>query len=177
MTIIATHINYLHICPRKLWLFVNGINMEHTSDLVTEGKLIGETTYPNRAARYKEIELSASLHGGLIGAAKIDFYDATDKVVHEVKKSNSREEAHQWQVRFYLYLLELNGIEGATGLLEYPKLRQTEEVFLTAPDREYLLESIKTIHLLMEAEECPPKLPKSKCKNCSYFDFCWVLEE
>ena len=53
MNIIANHINYIHICPRKLWLFASGINMEHTSDLVTEGKLIGETTYPTRAARYK----------------------------------------------------------------------------------------------------------------------------
>jgi len=151
--------------------------MEHTSDLVTEGKQIGENTYPNRAARYKEIELSATLPGGAMGTAKIDFYDAAEKVVHEVKKSNSREEAHQWQVRFYLYLLELNGIEGATGLLEYPKLRQTDEVFLTGPDRDYLVESIKTVQLLIEKEDCPARLPKSKCKNCSYFDFCWSGEE
>lgn len=177
MTIIATHINYYHICQRKLWLFVNGINMEQTSDLVTEGKLIGETTYPNRAARYKEIELSAPLPGGAIGTAKIDFYDATDKVVHEVKKSNSREEAHQWQVRFYLYLLGLNGIEGATGLLEYPKLRQTDEVYLTLPDKLYLEEQIKNILNLLLEPDCPPKLKKSKCKNCAYFDFCWSGEE
>lgn len=176
MTIIATHINYYQICHRKLWLFANGITMEHTSDLVSEGKLIGETTYPNRAARYKEIELSATLPGGALGTAKIDFYDAADKVVHEVKKSNSREEAHQWQVRFYIYLLELNGISGATGLLEYPKLKQTDEVFLTVPDKEYLIESIKKVQQLLETSDCPPKLVKSKCKNCSYFDFCWVEE-
>lgn len=176
MNLIATHINYFEICHRKLWLFANGITMEHTSDLVTEGKLIGETTYPNRAARYKEIEVSAALPGAAIGSAKIDFYDATNKVVHEVKKSNSREEAHQWQVRFYLYLLELSGIDGATGLLEYPKLRQTDEVFLTAPDKSYLLEKIKAIQLLLNQTDCPPKLQKTKCKNCSYFDFCWSDE-
>lgn len=176
MNIIATHINYYHICHRKLWLSFNGINMEQTSDLVTEGKLIGETTYPNRAAKYKEIELSATLPGGAIGTAKIDFYDAAGKVVHEVKKSNSREDAHQWQVRFYLYLLELNGIEGATGLLEYPKLRQTDEVYLTIPDRLYLQEQINSMLQLFEQPECPPRLQKSKCKNCSYFDFCWCGE-
>lgn len=150
--------------------------MEQTSDLVTEGKLIGETTYPNRAARYKEIELSATLPGGAIGTAKIDFYDAAAKVVHEVKKSNSREEAHQWQVRFYLYLLELNGVKGATGLLEYPKLRQTDEVYLTVPYKLYLEEQINNIHNLLKEPDCPPKLNKSKCKNCAYFDFCWVAE-
>lgn len=53
--ITATHVNYFHICRRKLWLFSNGIQMEHTSDLVSEGKLIGESTYPQRAERYTEV--------------------------------------------------------------------------------------------------------------------------
>ena len=29
MTPTGTHFNYYHICRRKLWLFANGINMEH----------------------------------------------------------------------------------------------------------------------------------------------------
>jgi CRISPR/Cas system-associated exonuclease Cas4 (RecB family) len=37
MQIIATHINYYHVCRRKLWLFANGINMEQTSDIVADG--------------------------------------------------------------------------------------------------------------------------------------------
>ena len=36
MRLTATHINYFHICHRKLWLFANGINMEHTSDAVED---------------------------------------------------------------------------------------------------------------------------------------------
>lgn len=38
MNLTATHINYYHICKRKLWLFANGIQMEHTADLIAEGK-------------------------------------------------------------------------------------------------------------------------------------------
>jgi len=49
MNITATHINYYHICHRKLWLFSNGINMEHTSEMVADGKLLHETSYPQRA--------------------------------------------------------------------------------------------------------------------------------
>ncbi len=150
--------------------------MEHTSDLVAEGKLIGETTYPNRAARYKEIELSATLPGGHTGTVKIDFYDAVEKIVHEVKKSDSREEAHEWQLKFYIYLLQLNGIEGAGGLLEYPKMRETNEIFLSQPDREYLLQCIDDIANMVQDENCPPRLKVSKCRNCSYFDFCWSGE-
>ncbi len=76
-TITPTHVNYYHICRRKLWLFANGINMEHSSELVAEGKFIGETSYPQRAEKYTELEIEG---------AKIDFYDAKNKVVHEVEK-------------------------------------------------------------------------------------------
>ena len=34
----GTHFNYYQICHRKLWLFANGINMEHTFDLNDGGK-------------------------------------------------------------------------------------------------------------------------------------------
>ena len=62
--ITATHINYHQICARKLWLFSHAIQMEHTSDLVAEGKLIGENTYMQRAERYTEIELSFDTEQG-----------------------------------------------------------------------------------------------------------------
>ena len=77
--ITGTHFNYHQVCRRKLWLFSAGITMEHTSDLVYEGKLIHETTYQQRPERYQELELDG---------IKIDFYDAKNRVVHEVKKSN-----------------------------------------------------------------------------------------
>ena len=56
MTITGTHFNYYLICHRKLWLFANGFQMEHTSDLVYEGSLIHETTYTHRPEKFKEID-------------------------------------------------------------------------------------------------------------------------
>lgn len=167
MNISGTLINYYHVCKRKLWLFANGINMEHTSELVAEGKLIHETTYPQRAEKYTELELDG---------IKIDFYDAKNKVVHEIKKSDKVEAAHTWQVKYYLYVLKQNGIPGAIGILEYPKLRQREDVFLTATDEKYI-ESIKSqIQHIIQSEACPPRIKKTLCRNCSYHDFCWVEE-
>ncbi len=168
MSITGTHFNYYFTCKRELWLFANSINMEHTSDLVYEGKLIHETTYPQRAEKYSEIELEG---------IKIDFYDAKNKVVHEIKKSDSHEEAHEWQVKYYIYVLERNGVEGVTGLLEYPKMRETNKVVLNKVDREQIQEFEKDIERIITSETCPERLPKSKCKNCSYFDFCWSGEE
>lgn len=57
MQISGIHFNYYQVCHRKLWLFANGINMEQTSDLVYDGKLIHETSYPQRSERYEEVEL------------------------------------------------------------------------------------------------------------------------
>jgi CRISPR-associated exonuclease Cas4 len=167
MTISATQINYFFICHRKLWLFSNGIRMEHTSDTVYEGKMIGETTYPQRPEKYTEIE---------IGGSKIDFYDAQNKVVHEIKKSNKAEEAHEWQVKYYIWLLQQNGIEGVTGILEYPKLRETKKVVLTTPDETYLQFAIAQIKNIVESEQCPPVINAKICKSCSYYDFCYINE-
>ncbi|OQP59769.1 CRISPR-associated protein Cas4 [Niastella populi] len=163
----ATHINYFFICHRKLWLFANGINMEHTSDTVAEGKLIGETSYPQRAEKYTEVE---------IGGSKIDFYDAKNKVIHEVKKSDSMEEAHEWQVKYYIWLLEQNGIKGVKGVLEYPKLRQTKGIDFTDEDRNYLGQTVQQIEAIIGSERCPPVINARLCKRCSYYDFCYITE-
>lgn len=167
MNITGTHFNYYLICQHKLWLFANGISMENTSELVYEGKLVHETTYQRRSDKYREIELEG---------IKIDFYDPKNKVVHEVKKSDKHEDAHAWQLKYYLYVLEQNGIEGATGLLEYPKLHKTEEVLLTMPDREIIREMLEHIAQIIEKEHCPDRIQITRCKNCSYFDFCWSGE-
>ena len=163
MQLTATHINYFFICHRKLWLFSNGINMEHTSQAVAEGKLIGETTYPQRPEKYTEIE---------IGGSKIDFYDAKAKVIHEIKKSDSMEVAHQWQVKYYIWLLE--GIDGVTGVLEYPTLREKTTVTLTDDDRITLQSTAEEVAALVECDACPARINSKICKRCAYFDFCYV---
>lgn len=167
MQITGTHFNYYLVCHRKLWLFANGINMESNSDLVYEGKLIHETSYPRRSEKYQEVEMDG---------IKIDYYDPKQKIVHEIKKSDKHEEAHEWQVKYYLFVLEQNGMEGATGLLEYPRLHRTEEVLLTIPDREAIEKMIVEIGDIIKDEHCPARIKKSRCKNCSYFDFCWSGE-
>ena len=72
MTITGTHFNYYQLCLRKLWLFANGINMEQESDLVYEGKLVHESSYPQRTARYEEVE---------IDGVKVDYYDVKNILV------------------------------------------------------------------------------------------------
>lgn len=179
MTLNATLINYFHLCHRKMWLHHHAIRMEHTSEVVYEGKLIGEESYPQRADKNQEVEISYSLPIGekeVSLSAKIDFFDAKNGVVHETKKSAAKEWAHVAQVQFYLYLLRKNGVEASHGIIEYPKLRQTERVTL-GDDEEANVEAwIKGAVSVLELDNCPPKLPMSKCRSCSYFDYCWADE-
>ncbi|SFO06477.1 CRISPR-associated exonuclease, Cas4 family [Algoriphagus ornithinivorans] len=163
----ATLINLYHVCKRQTWLHANGIRMEHTSDIVAEGKLIGETSYQDRSAKYTELE---------IDGVKIDFYDPKTRTIHEVKKSDKVEIAHIAQVKYYLYILRKNGIEGPQAILEYPQLRQRESVFWEEGDAEKIQAWIREIHTLTGQDSCPPLEKKTICKNCSYYDFCYIEE-
>ena len=167
MQITGTHFNYYQICKRKLWLFANSISFEHTSDLVLEGKLIHEDSYPQRSSKYEEIE---------IDGIKVDYFDTFNKVIHEIKKSDKIEIAHEWQLKYYLYVFEQNGITGCTGILEYPTLRQTNTIILSDIDREVIIETKLGIKEIIHSEICPDKEKKRVCKNCSYYEFCYTNE-
>lgn len=163
----GTHINYYHVCKRKLWLFHHGIQMEQTSDLVYAGKLIDEQSYGQRSDKYSQIELDG---------IKIDFYDARNKVVHETKKSDKIEGAHEAQLKYYLWKLEKHGVTGASGILEYPKIRHKTVVELTDADRQAINQWEAEIESIVMNSVCPPVINKPMCKKCAYYELCYVKE-
>lgn len=167
-TLTGTRVKYFHICHRKLWLFDREVWMEHTSDAVADGELLHSTAYPQRPVRGREITL---------GGSKIDFYDPEANVVHEMKRSASMLHSDTAQLKFYLWLLEQHGIAGATGILEYPKQRRTEEVRLTDTDRAAIPQWEEGIARVTAPDAaCPPVINKPICKQCAYYDFCYVAE-
>lgn len=175
MTINATLINLYHVCPRECWLHANGIRMEHTSDMVTDGKLLHETSYANRNEKHSELVIEATFQNiPLVG--KIDFYDAKQKVVHETKRGNKVERAHIWQVKFYLWLLSLNNISSATAIIEYPLLRQKEHIKLESEDVQQLQEVTIAVADLIQSDRCPSVINAKICKSCSYYELCYIGE-
>ena len=166
MPITATLINLYHLCRREMWLHAHEIRLEHTSDLVAEGRVLHQTSYRDRPGRYRELSLPG---------IKLDHYDPVAGVVHEVKKSSKRAAAHVAQVKYYLWILEQHGLRASHGILEYPKQRQTEEVWLSDLDRVEIPRWVAEIEGIL-AGDCPGRLPKSQCRACSYHDFCWSGE-
>lgn len=160
--ITGTQINYFFICMRKLWLFSKGLEMEHTSDMVYLGKLIGAESYPREQ---KEILID--------DAIRIDFM-GSDGVIHETKKSNKLEKAHEFQLLYYLYYLKNKGITGIRGELNYPALKRRKPVELTPQAEQELTETFDRIRAVIRQPAAPAPKRVTYCKTCSYNDLCWV---
>lgn len=178
----GTHINYYFICHRKLWLFSHGVQMEQTSDTVLLGKLIDEASYERK-------DKSIDIDGNIV----IDWIDDKNGVLHEVKKSDSMEDAHRWQVLYYLWYLKQKGVPvqgvlqqgisqdegrlgqvGLRGEIDYPKLKQKVDVVLTPEAGAKLEEIMETIGGVMKQDQTPDRINKRFCKTCSYFELCWI---
>lgn len=153
---------YYFVCKRKLWFFTNEIQMESENEDVIIGKLIDENSY-SRELKHVLID----------NTVNIDFIKEW-KILHEVKKQKSIEEAGIWQLKYYIYFLRKRGINIEKGILDYPKLKKREEIFLTEEDEKRIEEILLEIREIVNLK-LPPKLEKLKiCKKCAYFEYCYI---
>lgn len=178
--ITGTEVAYYFVCARKLWFFAHNIQCEQESDAVRMGRHIHETSYKRKK---KEVSVD--------GVIVVDWIDHDEKVIHEVKKSSSMEQAHQWQLKYYMWYLEQKGMEmadpssakkfegepekrGYIGELNYPKLRQTKTVILSKKDRETIEQKIiPNIRKIRNREKPPKTVEWDVCKFCSYNELCY----
>ena len=156
-------ISYHFICRRKAWLFAKGLAFEQGNELVELGKLISETSYPKEK---HEVEIDRTI--------VMDWVDWHRKVIHEVKKSNQMEEAHVWQVKYYILYLQTKGAEGFTGIINYPKQRKIKRVTLSQSDKTKLEQVLQKLPELINSQMPPPPIKKPFCRSCAYFEFCWI---
>lgn len=162
MNISGIMIYYYFICQRKLWYFLNEINMEQNSELVSIGKIIDETTY------------SREKKGILIdNTINVDFI-RNGAVLHEIKKTKSIEEAGIWQIKYYMYYLEKRGVKSVQAQIDYPLIRETKKIYLDDDDREILENIEENIKDIKRQEKPPHVINKKMCKNCAYYDLCYV---
>ena len=162
----ASHVTYLLLCPRKLWLHHHGMRMEDNSADVAAGKHLGATAYARRAGRWRELR---------VGPVIIDHYDPGERLIREVKKSPKLEHAHVAQVRYYQWHLERAGVPGVRGVVEYPKQRRSTEVpVLAEADRERVVAQLAEIERTCALATAPAAVRKPYCRTCAFFEFCYV---
>lgn len=162
MHISGTMFNYYFVCHRKLWCFYNNIRLEQDSETVMLGKLIDENSY---SREHKQIMIDQTIN--------VDFIKDW-QILHEVKKSKSIEEASIWQVKYYLYFLEQRGIKLRKGVLDYPKIKKREEVFLHDDDREKIEQIIINIRNILSQDTIPATIDSKICKSCAYCEYCYI---
>ncbi|MCX7734158.1 MAG: CRISPR-associated protein Cas4 [bacterium] len=159
----GTEVAYYIVCKRKLWLFSHNIRMEEFSEFVQLGKHISETTFK----REKEVQL--------LDTVSIDFLKiGQDVQVREVKKSRAIEEAHLWQVKFYIYFLRKLGVSCSAGYIHYPKLMKRIKVDFSESDEREIEEAISKIQEVKSQKSIPPVVRKPYCSGCAYNLFCYV---
>lgn len=161
LNISGVQVNYYFVCKRKLWLFSHNITMEHTSEHVEIGNIIHETSY---ARQKKEINFDG---------IKIDFYDKKSGIINEIKKSKAIDEAHKWQIRYYIYYFKNLGID-VKGQVDYPLLKRREQIELTEQDAEELAKVLEEIKQIKLSYKPPIIINKPFCKQCSYYDLCYI---
>ncbi|EHQ4934238.1 CRISPR-associated protein Cas4 [Listeria monocytogenes] len=162
MRINGTHVYYYFVCKRKLWCFSKEIRMEHLDENVQLGKLLDESSY-NRDKGQVMIDETVN----------IDFIKDW-KVLHEVKKSKAIEEAGIWQLKYYMYFLKQIGIIIEKGVVDYPKLRQRETIFLTTEDERKIEKILVDIEITTSSLKPPTMIDKPLCKKCAYYEYCYI---
>jgi len=160
--ITGTAFNYFHICHTKLWFFAHHIQMEQGSDLVALGKLTHEEHY-SRDASKEEFMLEG---------IKLDRI-TSDGYIHEIKKSDRGQNAHVWQLKFYLWRLLENGFGHLKGVLEFPRQRKRMEIELTDDDIKKLQEKSQAILAITDRDKPPAPEKVGFCRQCSYRELCW----
>ncbi|OCS84761.1 CRISPR-associated protein Cas4 [Caryophanon tenue] len=156
------HIQYYEVCKRKLWLYSKQIGFETEHERVIEGTLLHESSYAR-----KEKELA-------IDQAVIDVVDG--EFIQETKLSSKMQRVDEWQLLYYLYLLKQKGIE-KRGKIAYTKEKKVVEVTLTEEKERQLKRKIADINSILTSEFAPKLKKMPYCKNCAYFDFCFITEE
>lgn len=159
-TFTDTEVGYYFICPKKLWWFAHGMEMEHVHDRVKLGKLVHEESY---ARRRKELDID--------GKIVLDWRE--DGIIHEVKLTDSMEEAHEMQLLYYLYYLKQKGVEGLRGEIDYPRLRQTKKVELTEERERQIEQALEEMKSIVNSPQAPKVEWMKICRSCSYAELCW----
>ena len=116
-------IAYYFICKTKLWLFSHNITFERENENVNIGKLLHEDRYKRDS---KEITIDQTI--------SIDFIRKGGSIIiHEIKKTRRMEEAHRWQMLYYLFYLKAKGV-AATGEINYPLISRKDPIVLLEKD-------------------------------------------
>jgi len=164
MEITGVMVQYFISCKRELWFFANKINLNCFDQNINIGKKIHEESYKREKTR---INLDDTI--------SIDFISKAGKgFVFEIKKSSKLIKPAKYQLLYYLWYLKKKKGVLKEGFLTYPNEKKREKIILTKEKEVEIEGIIKKIKEIIKLESPPKAIKKPYCKNCSYYELCWV---
>ena len=155
---------YYFACKRELWFFYNKINFDFEDDNVLIGRIIDSESYKKYLMENSIIDNTIS----------IDRLIKDKNVIVEVKKSKRLSEIYKWQLLYYLYYMKVNYNINLIGKIYYEEERDYEIVVLTEDKEKEIKKAIEEIKKIVRLEKPPKEKKKPYCKNCAYYNLCWV---
>lgn len=153
---------YYFVCKTQLWLFSHNIQKTEDDENVKIGKLIHQNIY-KRGFRDRSI-----------ARTKFDVIRRGDVYTVYERKKNKILPAHEWQLKYYLYTLRINGIK-SVGILIAPGYRKI--IHLRKEDIKTIEEVKAEIRKIISLPNPPVPKKIGRCKNCAYHLFCFGDED
>lgn len=101
----------------------------------------------------------------------------TFEYLTEIKKSDADENACKWQLLYYLMILKQKGIirKGKLEFVEKNKVGNKIVILeLTESEEVLLSQYIHEVEILLDRQEVPPVIKKKYCKQCAYYEYCYI---
>lgn len=95
-------------------------------------------------------------------------------ILHEIKKSNSIEEAAEWQLKYYIYYLRKKGIDIRKGIIDYPSIKKRIEIIYTDEDENKIEELLQRIRNIVNLKHAPKIIDDKICRSCAYYEYCYI---
>jgi len=168
----GTLMSYVGICDRKIWLAGHAIEGYHDHELLALGRLLAETAYVRER---KELALPG-MKVDVLRRRPADADEDEALVIGEVKRSPRAQHAQRLQLGYYLLRLREAGLH-VRGELRYPEQRRVEPVELTPELEAAVRHAIQQVEELLQLPQPPPPVRIPACRNCAYYEFCWIAED
>jgi CRISPR-associated exonuclease Cas4 len=91
-----------------------------------------------------------------------------------VKSTSRSTEADRAQAIHYCHRLAELGVPVRGAILHYPSTRRTVTIPYGADEASRAGADIDTVLRTVALQSAPPRLARSRCRGCSYLDYCWV---
>jgi len=166
-------IKHYAYCPQIVRLESMGFTERTTEAMVEGGQVEKEKSINFLYGVLKPLNIVRNpvfRHKDLVGSPDLVLIYPNYWVPLDIKSGRKRYD-HKLQMKFYLYLMDINGINVKEGLIYYVSLKEIYRMKYTYADRRYMERLLQNVREAMSGKVKVVQ-KASKCYNCGFFSVC-----